>query len=686
MKLYPPGQITPLGAEILLSRVEPLVIYNSSGDTIQWYMAGGMEPMPGVQEGAVLADGLQGMHPPFTFVEHKGARQHGTTTQATVFDPSEFDMKVEFTVPPNYSNPEIAASAIRRVIREWIASWEPSKPGTMIVVTPDMGKWYCNPRLYRSPPDAQFRQQGKRLRQTYTWTVRNDDAFWYGTDSVSDFTFDYFAARDQFTRNDGTTLGLQWHQTYSGAATDLTHGYCATDGNQARWYPIGTTAEEVVNRFLGINEVQTISLVPPAGTLFTGGTFVVSFGGFTTTGIAWNASATTVQTALRALTSIGAGNVNVTGPNGGPWTVTFVSAKGFAPQATMTANGASLTPGGTTGSAVIGTSVDGMGPNSITDNQVITVKLGDPFNWPPSDQRIDIWARLNTNDASPTGIKLEIGQNFLTLYAVNAGVKTRIPERIIPFPLTSLLIPPLWNETFRLVVGTDTNAREYKLYRENVCIKRWLETTNISTIGSSNRGGGFGMRAGNAGVLYTHQDVPATITEWSMGDNGVVTESGTVYLTNIGDQDAHPRYLCYGPGTFYIGNGPNNTTMIKFGPLADNQIALLTTLPRLRGVVDLSPDQPEQDLAGFQDFVNSLISLATNNNVPPLLEWFESLLGIRPPQGELYSLLSGRFTNPVPAKQAGVDPVPQPIAVKIEGGNVDSKIVAALTPTRRWPE
>lgn len=61
----------------------------------------------------------------------------------------------------------------------------------------------------------------------------------------------------------------------------------------------------------------------------TAGTFTLSFNGSTTTGIAYNCVATDVQTALEALTSIGANNVQVTGSGGGvggghaPFTVTF---------------------------------------------------------------------------------------------------------------------------------------------------------------------------------------------------------------------------------------------------------------------------------------------------------------------------------------------------------------------------
>jgi YD repeat-containing protein len=50
----------------------------------------------------------------------------------------------------------------------------------------------------------------------------------------------------------------------------------------------------------------------------TGGTFTLSFGGQTTAAIAYNATAATVQAALQALSTIGAGNVLVAGGAGGP--------------------------------------------------------------------------------------------------------------------------------------------------------------------------------------------------------------------------------------------------------------------------------------------------------------------------------------------------------------------------------
>lgn len=95
----------------------------------------------------------------------------------------------------------------------------------------------------------------------------------------------------------------------------------------------------------GANEVQTLSIVGTPD----GGTFTLSFNGQVTAGIAFNASAATVQTALRALTTINGANVNCTGGAlpGTPIVVTFVGTLANNDVPLIVGNGAGLT---TTGS------------------------------------------------------------------------------------------------------------------------------------------------------------------------------------------------------------------------------------------------------------------------------------------------------------------------------------------------
>ncbi len=76
----------------------------------------------------------------------------------------------------------------------------------------------------------------------------------------------------------------------------------------------------------------------------TGGTFTLTYQGLTTAAIAHNAEATAVQTALEALSTVGAGNVAVSGAAGGPYTIRGQRALERTDQA-LTADGTGLTGG-----------------------------------------------------------------------------------------------------------------------------------------------------------------------------------------------------------------------------------------------------------------------------------------------------------------------------------------------------
>lgn len=119
-----------------------------------------------------------------------------------------------------------------------------------------------------------------------------------------------------------------------------------TGSNLLEFYGIGLG--------LDVNEVQLVTIT---GTP-TGGTFTLSYAGQTTAGIVYNAAATAVQTALLALSSIGTGNVVVTGAVGGPYTVTFQGTLAGTDVAQMTANSSGLT-GGTTPTVTVTTVTPG---------------------------------------------------------------------------------------------------------------------------------------------------------------------------------------------------------------------------------------------------------------------------------------------------------------------------------------
>ena len=106
----------------------------------------------------------------------------------------------------------------------------------------------------------------------------------------------------------------------------------------------------------GVNEVQELAVNA------TGGGFTLTFGGKTTTLLAYNESAAHVQSALNGLSTIGGvgGSVTVIGGPGDagathPYLVTFGGSLGISNVAQMTANSASLT--GAAHSATVATRI-----------------------------------------------------------------------------------------------------------------------------------------------------------------------------------------------------------------------------------------------------------------------------------------------------------------------------------------
>lgn len=121
----------------------------------------------------------------------------------------------------------------------------------------------------------------------------------------------------------------------------------------------------------GTDEVQEIEITGSP----TGGTFTLTFDGQTTAGIAYNAAASAVQSALEALSNIGAGNVTCTGGPlpGSAVTVTFGGALAVTDVAEMTTTD-SLT-GGTAPASAVTTTVAGVAPSTGNDRAICVVPV-----------------------------------------------------------------------------------------------------------------------------------------------------------------------------------------------------------------------------------------------------------------------------------------------------------------------
>jgi uncharacterized repeat protein (TIGR01451 family) len=106
-----------------------------------------------------------------------------------------------------------------------------------------------------------------------------------------------------------------------------------------------------------VNQVETVALSNA-----TGGTYTLTFNGQTTGALAFNAPVTQVQAALQGLSTVGFGNVTVTG-SPASYTITFVGALGGAPQPAISASSQ------LTGPAITGTSTT----IAVRAAQVLTV-------------------------------------------------------------------------------------------------------------------------------------------------------------------------------------------------------------------------------------------------------------------------------------------------------------------------
>lgn len=376
-------------------------------------------------------------------------------------------------------------------------------------------------------------------------------------------------------------------------------------------------------------------------------------------------------------------------PMGLQWPVYFYP-DGGAGFAYITGDAAAWAPSGTAAHGVV------IGPlkdyTTTTDNQVVEIELGAvPDIVYPEGAYNDILARMDVSAGvwGGNGICARIGRlgdaGWVELSRFNAFTKTVLYSQPIG-------IRPGPGERFRLVCGTSSDPRLFKILRNGLPVLAHKEVGTNSHLGASYRGVGLGMRAGTGQVL------PAWVRSISAGDNTPGNRSGFLARTNIGDQDMYDDYTAFGPFTkLKLYDGPGSTSFVEFGPLLENQAALLRTDPRDRNVYDLAtvkaiPNQQERGI--FEAALGGLLSFATAGNSNPIIAITQSLFGIfgggsapALPQGNMYALLHGRFSDhsKIPAKSPGNPATSYHVKIEVEGGDAGTLVIASGTPLRRYP-
>ena len=322
-----------------------------------------------------------------------------------------------------------------------------------------------------------------------------------------------------------------------------------------------------------------------------------------------------------------------------------------------------------------------------SDHQLVYMRLGSFPAWSFWDEAYnDIWVRMsNTGTPGDNGVRLRIQRHSLELSYFEDGVETTMCSR-------PLVVPPIPGETWCVaagigerILGEERASRTFTVSRGVFGLAPamvFVERGTASPMGPGYRGVGFGMESGTG---LARELPPASVRKFWAKDNTTQTQSGMLRRINMGDQPMWDRYTLHGPGMFHIGSGPGSTDMVAFGPLERGQVVQLRTDPRKRGVVDLtsvagSPQQQKWWEKALEDF----LSFAAGNNSSPLQEEILSVFGIRSPTN-MYSLIDGRFTRPIPAKPAGDRAKVYNVLVQVVNGDADTRIIAAGTPLRRWP-
>jgi len=192
-----------------------------------------------------------------------------------------------------------------------------------------------------------------------------------------------------------------------------------------------------------VDEVQTVTVDA------TGGTFRLSFGMARTAFVAENVSAADLQTALRALPTIGATGVTVTGSAGGPFTVTF-ALSGPQPYLECDATDDDLTTGGA-GVSIAKTTVG--------------VLAGSVASWSGS--------KLANPTTGPSVSATTGGTNAVGTYLAQMAWITALGETLPSLPV-AVIVPDSTNDRIRFAAinaaGTPDEATGIRYYLNGIMV------------------------------------------------------------------------------------------------------------------------------------------------------------------------------------------------------------------------
>ncbi|CQD03796.1 gp23 protein [Mycobacterium europaeum] len=270
MSMWPQGQITPYGADVLADGGIPNLWVTSPDGQQQFYLMGGLAPFPGVTDGIICVEHPKGLAPKFKHVDLQAATQDGVTWQGTVYEPGMITMKLQV----HARTPQ----ALSKIMAEWMGAWRRPNTPTIEYITPDGGYWTAKARLM---PDSWGDAMKLTPREIGVWDMthicRIEDSFWRTIPSVGSWGPSYADFFDTFPAPTKSGLGPGWSTTYNPKGSG--YEYIGADG-EVHWYDAGNSTQGVLNTYTAQATVTDNQVVTV--TLGTGWDGVVLFGEATT--------------------------------------------------------------------------------------------------------------------------------------------------------------------------------------------------------------------------------------------------------------------------------------------------------------------------------------------------------------------------------------------------------------------
>lgn len=297
---------------------------------------------------------------------------------------------------------------------------------------------------------------------------------------------------------------------------------------------------EISMQVTATNEVQTLSITGSP----TGGTFTLTFGGHTTSSIAYNASASTVQTALRALSSIGSTGVVCSGGSlpGTAVIITFQGSLANTDEALITHTD-SLT-GGTSPAVVITETTKGGNRGAIytrKDGAAWTLITGN-YRYNASAWATFVpGAQLSSSDTEDQRVYVVNGVDNLSYLDLGTG-------GVVVY--TALGTPTISAVTVSAGLSGSTYNQYYR-------------------VTANNDGGESAAAASMSAAISTARDYWTSSTQSIAVTWGAVT-GATSYNVYTADQSGNEAYLATVNGTSFTDNGTIAINIYKPAPNNDS--------------------------------------------------------------------------------------------------------------------